>query len=169
MEAIEAIMTRRSIRKYTDEQVTDDQITRILSAAMSAPTAGNQQAWEFVVITDRKVLNALPDVHPYARMLHTAPAAILVCGNLETETKEGYYPQDCAAATQNILLAAHALGLGAVWLGVHPRPERVTGVKRLLGIPDHVVPVSLVAIGHPDESHPRVDRYDEKKVHRDTW
>ncbi|MBN1880993.1 MAG: nitroreductase family protein [Deltaproteobacteria bacterium] len=169
MDAIEAIMTRRSIRKYTDTPITDDQVKQILSAAMAAPTAGNQQAWEFVVITDRKVLNALPDVHPYSRMLLKAPAAVLVCGNLETETKEGYFPQDCAAATQNILLAANALGLGAVWLGVHPREERVTGIRKLLRIPDHVVPVSLVALGHPAESHPRVDRYDEKKVHKDTW
>jgi nitroreductase len=169
MDAVEAIMTRRSIRKYTDEPIADEMMKQILSAAMAAPTAGNQQAWEFVVITDRKVLNALPDVHPYSRMLLVAPAAILVCGNLKTETKEGYYPQDCAAATQNILLAAHALGLGAVWLGVHPRQERVTGIRKLLNIPEHVVPVALVALGHPAESHPRVDRYDEKKVHKDTW
>lgn len=169
MDAIEAIMTRRSIRKYTDKPVTEDQVKQILSAAMAAPTAGNQQAWEFVVITDRKILDAVPEVHPYSRMILEAPAAVLVCGNLETETKGGYYPQDCAAATQNILLAAHAQGLGAVWLGVYPREERVTGVRKLLGIPDHVVPVSLVVIGHPAESHPRIDRYDEEKVHRDTW
>jgi len=169
MDAIEAIMTRRSIRKYADKPISDDQMKQVLTAAMAAPTAANQQAWEFVVITDRKILDAIPDVHPYSRMLLEAPAAVLVCGNLETETREGYYPQDCAAATQNILLAAHALGLGTVWLGVHPREERVTGVRKLLGIPDHVVPVALVAIGHPAESHPRIDRYDEKKVHRDTW
>jgi len=169
MDAIEAIMTRRSIRKYTDKPVTEDQVKQILAAAMAAPTAGNQQAWEFVVITDRKILDAIPDVHPYSRMILEASTAVLVCGNLETETKGGYYPQDCAAATQNILLAAHALGLGAVWLGVYPREERVTGVRKLLGIPDHVVPVSLVVIGRPAESHPRIDRYDGKKVHRDTW
>jgi len=169
MDAVEAIMTRRSIRKYKTEPVSDELMKRILSAAMAAPTAGNQQEWEFIVITDRKILDAIPDVHPYSRMLLEAPAAILVCGNLQTETKEGYYPQDCAAATQNILLAAHALGLGSVWLGVHPREERVAGIRKLLGIPDHVVPVALVAIGHPAESHPGIDRYDEKKVHRDTW
>jgi len=169
MDAIEAIMTRRSIRKYTEKQVSDDQIHRMLTAAMAAPTAANQQAWEFIVITDRQILDTIPEVHPYSRMLLEAPAAVLVCGNLETETRKGYYPQDCAAATQNILLAAHAMGLGAVWLGVHPREERVTGIRKLLGIPDHVVPVALVAIGHPAESHPGVDRYDEKKVHKDTW
>jgi len=169
MDAVEAIMTRRSIRKYKTEPVSDELMKRILSAAMAAPTAGNQQEWEFIVITDRKILDAIPDVHPYSRMLLEAPAAILVCGNLQTEMKEGYYPQDCAAATQNILLAAHALGLGSVWLGVHPREERVAGIRKLLGIPDHVVPVALVAIGHPAESHPGIDRYDEKKVHRDTW
>lgn len=165
MDAMEAILSRRSIRKYTDEPVSDEDIEKLLRAAMSAPTAGNQQAWEFVVINDRKILEDIPKYHPFSQMLKHAPVAILVCADLERETKVGYWPQDSAAATQNILIAANAMGLGAVWLGIHPREERVKGVRKILCLPDNIVPVSLVSIGQPAEKLPPADRYDKGKVH----
>jgi nitroreductase len=171
VDAMEAILTRRSIRKYTPEPVTEDTLKRLLQAAMSAPTANNQQPWHFVVIKDRKIMNEIPKFHHYSSMLKEAPLAILVCGSLKESllNSEGYLVLDCTAATQNLLLAAHAEGLGAVWLGVYPRPERLEGMRRLLSLPDYVVPVALISLGHPAEKKPMEERYDPDKVHLDKW
>jgi nitroreductase len=169
VEAIEAILTRRSIRKYTDLPVPDATVQELLEAAMSAPSAGNQQPWQFVVIRDRQTLQKVPSVHPYASMVPGAALAILVCGDLHLETHQGYWVQDCSAATQNLLLAAHAQGLGAVWLGVYPREDRVSGLRSLLRLPEHVVPLALIAIGYPDQAKPRAERYDPARVHKDRW
>jgi nitroreductase len=169
MEAFDAIFGRRSVRSFTDQPVDDALVTRLLQAAMSAPSAGNEQPWHFLVITDRELLDAVPDFHPYAEMLHEAPLAILVCGDERLEHFKGFWVQDCAAATENLLLAAHASGLGAVWLGIHPVPERETGLRRLFGIPEDVTPFALVALGHPAETPEPADRYDESRVRRDRW
>lgn len=169
MDALEAILTRRSIRQFTDQAVSEAVVEDLLRAAMSAPSAGNQQPWQFVVITDRQILDAIPNIHPYSAMLKQAPLAILVCGDEELETHKGYWVQDCSAATQNLLLAAHARGLGAVWLGIYPRMERVTGLRKLLGLPEHVIPLALVAIGHPAEHLPPAERYNAVRVHRNRW
>jgi len=169
MDAIEAILTRRSIRKYTDRLIPDDMTRMLLDAAMSAPSARNTQSWHFIVIEDRKVLDLIPQVHPYADMVMGAPLAIVVCGDRGMEPNEGYLVQNCSAATQNLLIAANALGLGAVWLGVYPRKERVDGIRGLLDIPDGIVPISLVSIGYPAEESYKADRYDESKIHRDRW
>lgn len=169
MEAMEAILTRRSIRRYTGEPVPDSLIDEILRAAMSAPSSKNQQPWHFVVITDRGILREVPTFHPYAKMVPDAPVAILVCGDLHREQHPAFWAQDCSAATQNILLAAHAMGLGAVWLGVHPLEERVLGFRRLVGLPAHIVPLSLVPIGIPAVKKPREDRFDRSRIHRDRW
>jgi len=162
------ILSRRSIRAYTGEPVTDEQLERLLRAAMSAPSAGNQQPWRFVVVRGRETLGAIPAVHPYARMLDHAPLAIVVCG-----TSDGRWPQfwdqDCAAAVENLLIEAQSLGLGAVWLGVHPLAERVTGLRRLLGIPDAVTPFAVVAVGHPAETKSPADRFDPSRVHHERW
>jgi nitroreductase len=128
MDTIEAILTRRSYRKYNSNPVTEENINIILRAGMHAPSAGNQQPWHFVVIKERKILDKVPSVHPYAEMLKTAQAAVLVCCDLELEKHKGMFVQDCAAATQNMLLAAHALGLGTCWLGVYPRQDRMDGL-----------------------------------------
>jgi nitroreductase len=149
--------------------VDEKSIRTLLTAAMSAPSAGNQQCWRFVVITDRPTLDALTTVHPYANALKEAPLAVLVCADLDNETRSGFWPQDCAAATENLLVAANALGLGTVWLGCHPREDRVRGIQKLLGIPERVVPLSLVAVGRPNEAKATEDRYDEKKVHYNRW
>jgi nitroreductase len=169
MDAIEAIMTRRSVRSYTDEPVDETVVRTLLEAAMAAPSAGDQRDWHFVVIDDQAVLGRIPDVHPYASMVPHAALAILVCGDLNQERHEGYWVQDCAAATQNLLLAAWALGLGAVWLGVYPREERVVGLTRLLGLPKHIVPLALVPVGHPAQELVPESRFDVAKVSRNKF
>lgn len=169
MEALEAILTRRSIRQYTTRNVPEVLVKALLEAGMSAPSASNLQPWHFVVIKDRAILNEIPKFHPYSEMLKKAPLAILVCGDLKVQKQEGYAVQDCSAATQNILLAAHAKKLGAVWLGVYPRTARVNDFRKLLGLPKHILPISLIAIGYPAEQKPREVRYKSEKVHSNRW
>mgnify|MGYP001769731856 CR=1 FL=1 len=130
---------------------------------MAAPSAGNQQPWHFVIISNREILNEIPKFHPYSKMLAQSPVAILVCGDINTEKHKGYWIQDCSAATENILLAIHTLGLGAVWLGIHPREDRVDGIKKLLNLPDNISPLALIALGYPAEKHPPADRFDKSK------
>jgi nitroreductase len=169
VEALEALLTRRSIRRYAPAPVPDSLITEILRAAMSAPSAGNQQPWQFIVIVDRHLREEIPSFHPYAQMVREASVAILVCGDLRLESYPGYWVQDCSAATQNILLAAHAQGLGAVWVGVYPKQERVARFQRLLGLPTQVIPLALVPIGIPAEHLPPANRFNASRVHRDRW
>lgn len=169
MEVIEAILTRRSIRKYSREKITDNQIEIILKAAMYAPSAMNQQPWHFIVIDDREKLNLIMEVHPYSKMLKEAGLAILVCGDERLQLSKGYWVVDCGAATQNLLLAAHGIGLGAVWLGVHPREERKSGIREIFNLPDHVQPFSLISIGYPTEEKPVPQRFKPERIHKNQW
>jgi nitroreductase len=169
MDAMDAILSRRSIRKYTTQPVSDEMIGELLEAAMSAPSAGNEQPWHFIVISERQILNEIPKFHPYSQMLRDAPVAILVCGDERLQKYEGYWVQDCSAATENILIAVQARGLGAVWLGVYPIEDRVIGLRKLLDIPEQVIPFALISIGHPAEQKPRSDRYDAARVHHNHW
>jgi nitroreductase len=169
VDAIEAILSRRSIRRYTPQPVPEGVVEQLLEAAMSAPSAGNEQPWQFVVITDRRTLDEIPGFHPYAEMVKEAPVAILVCGDLRLEKYKDHWVQDCSAATQNLLLAAHAKGLGAVWVGIYPTEERILRVRKLLGLLRHVVPLCLVPVGHPAERVPREERYDGSRVHQNRW
>jgi nitroreductase len=169
MDCLEAIMTRRSIRRFTDQPVEDEVVDRLLRAAMAAPSAGNQQAWRFVVVRDRDVLHRLADASPYASVLPTAPLAFVVCAEPAVQKHAGFWVQDCSAAAENLLLAAHALGLGAVWLGYYPVLERVQGATDALGLPEGILPMSVVPVGWPKEQPPPVDRYDATYVHRDRW
>lgn len=169
MDAIEAILTRRSIRKYAAGPIPDEAVRTLLEAAMAAPSSKNRQPWAFVLLDDRSLLDAIPEFHPHAAMLRKAPLAILVCADTTRQPLEGYWLQDCAAATQNLLLAAHALGLGACWVGVQPRPEREAGLRRLLALPDFVRPVALVALGLPAETLGRADRFESSRVHHNGW
>lgn len=169
MDAMEAILTRRSIRAYTDQPVGADLIEHLLKAAMAAPSAGNQQPWHFVVVDDRETLDAIPKYHAYAAMLKHAPVAVVVCSDEGREGLGVYWPQDCSAATQNLLLAAHAKGLGAVWLGIYPEADRIAKTRELLGLPETITPFCVVAIGHPDEEKGPANRYDASRVHRNRW
>ena len=165
-ELIQTIFARRSIRKYTPAPVGEEDIKTLLEAAMAAPSASNILPRHFVVVTDRETLDALAEVHPHGKMLFDATLCVAVCGD---PAESRYWVQDCSAATENLLLAATALGLGAVWLGVHPRPERVAPVREVLGIPESIVPLNLISIGHPaEEKEPRT-QYNEARVHRGKW
>jgi nitroreductase len=168
MEALEAIMTRRSIRRYTGEQVSLEHERKLLGAAMAAPSAHNRQPWHFIVVRSRETLDRIPEYHQYSRMLKEASLAVVVCGDNEVQTTD-FWTHDCSAATENMLIAANALGLGAVWLGVHPGEELVRETRELFGIPDHVTPLCIVSVGYSAEEKPPGDRYDESKVHREKW
>ncbi|MEN6449347.1 MAG: nitroreductase family protein [Thermoguttaceae bacterium] len=169
MDALEAIHSRRSVRRYEDRPVPEELIQKLLAAAAAAPSARNQQPWQFVVIDDRKALAEIAAANPNAQMARHAPLGILICGDLELETSPGYWVVDCAAATENMLLAAHALGLGAVWTGVYPRQERMDGLRRITNLPEGVIAHSLVVVGYPAEHPSRQDRYRPDRVHRNTW
>ncbi|MGQ9609399.1 MAG: nitroreductase family protein [bacterium] len=166
---MEAILSRRSIRKYTNEDVSEEIVKELLEAAMSAPSAGNEQPWHFVVIRDRKILNEIPNIHPYSGMLREAPLAILICGDESLQKYKGYWVQDCSAATENLLIAINAKGLGGVWLGVYPVEDRVNGIRKLLDMPNNVIPFSLISIGYPAEQKPPANRYNSSRIHYDRW
>ena len=163
------ILTRRSIRKFKSNHVTDEMIEQILKAAMAAPSAANRQTWEFVVVKNREILDKIPSIHPYAKMSQEAPVAILVCGNTERADNRGFWVQDCAAASQNILLAANSLGLGSVWCGVYPKEDLTDAFRELFQLPDHVYPVAFIPIGYPAEEKPPSERFDKNKIHYDKW
>jgi nitroreductase len=169
MDAIHAILTRRSIRKYSEGKIPEEIITELLNAGMHAPTARNYQPWHFIVVDNRQTIDQLADAHPHAKMLKEASLAILVCGDKTIQNEEGYIMQDCSAATQNIMLAAHALGLGSVWLGMYPREDRIREVSRVLNIPDHILPAALISIGYPAETKDTPKRYKEERIHWNTF
>jgi nitroreductase len=169
MDCMDALMSRRSIRNYTAEPVTDEQIETLLRAAMAAPSAGNQQSWRFVVVTEATQRELLSQATPYSAMIARAPVAIVVCGDTRAEKHLGYWVQDCSAAIENLLLAAHAIGLGAVWIGVHPIAERAQNVRVACEIPEGVEPMSMIALGNPVENKPPSERYEPAHVHRERW
>lgn len=169
MNAIDAILSRRSIRKYTSNPVSKQIITELLEVAMVAPSAANRQPWHFIIIDNRQILDEIPKFHQYSSMLKEASVAILICGDLQIETRESFLVQDCSAATQNLLIAAHAKGLGAVWLGIHPLEDRIVAIQKLLELPEHIIPISLIPIGYPAEQKPPEKRYDESRIHRNQW
>jgi nitroreductase len=166
---MDAIFRRRSVRKYTSQDVTEEEVARLLRAAMAAPSAGNEQPWQFVVVRQRDTLRAITEFHEYAAMLLEAPVAIVVCGDLRLEKHKGFWVQDCSAAVQNILVEATDMGLGSVWLGVHPRERRVAGLRKLLGLPEEVIPLAVVALGHAGEEKAPADRYEARRVHHEKW
>jgi nitroreductase len=163
------ILTRRSIRKFRSNNVSDEDIKKILRAAMSAPSASNRQPWDFIIIKDRKTLDAIPEFHPYTKMAREASVAIVVCGNTNRADDREFWVQDCAAATQNILLAANSLGLGSVWCGVYPVKDLTEKFQKLLNLPPEIYPVSFIPIGYPNEEKPPSDRFDENKIHYEKW
>ena len=172
MDAIEVILTRTSVRTYLDKKVEPEKIDVLLKAAMAAPSAVNKQPWAFIVITDRDKLNTLAESLPHAKMLTKAPLAIVVCGDL-SKGLEGnalnYWVQDVSAASENLLLAAHALGLGAVWTGVYPLMERVNDVSRILELPRHIVPLNVIPVGYPAGETAPKDKWNPENIHYNGW
>lgn len=166
---MKAIMERRSIRKYTDQNIPWNDIETLLKAAMSAPSSGNQQPWHFIVIDDRATMVEIAEIDPYAQMLRKAPCAIAVCGDLHLEVHKGFWVQDCSAATENILIAAQDMGLGSCWIGIHSRSARVIEIQRVLKCPANIVPFSIVSLGYPGEEKPIADRYKKDRIHINTW
>lgn len=163
------IFDRKSIRKYTDKQVSKEELKEILRAAMAAPSARNQQPWEFVVVRNREKIDEIIEVSPYTTPLKTASVAIVVCGNLSRETAEGYWVQDCSAAIENMLIEVTHMGLGAVWMGIYPREERVYGIQKIFNLPEKVIPLAVIAVGDPAEERPNSDRFNEDRIHYEMW
>lgn len=168
---LENIHNRKSVRQYTSEPVSQEHIETMLKAAMAAPTAVNYQPWRFVVVTDRAQLDEMAELLPYAKMLKQAPLAIVVCG--ETVWMGGnenpYWQQDCAAATQNLLLAAEALGLGAVWTGVYPNETLYPKLHDFLNMPPEVQPFCAIPIGHPAGDDKPKDKWKPENIHYGKW
>ena len=165
--AIENIMTRTSIRSFTDRQVSADTIEMMLRAGMAAPTAVNKQPWHFVVINDRAIMDSLGGNGRQSQMWKESPLAIVVCGDMEKALEgpaQAFWVQDCSAATENILLAAHALGLGAVWTGCYPMEERMTNVSQVLNLPETIVPLCVIVMGYPNESPDPKDKWKPENV-----
>ncbi|MFA6372723.1 MAG: nitroreductase family protein [Methanothrix sp.] len=169
METLQAIKTRRSIRKFLDKPVSRDMLREILEAAMFAPSAGNEQPWQFIVLDDREFLDEVPNICATASMCRQSPLAILVCGDSSLEKYPGFWIEDCSAAVENLLLAAHAQGLGAVWTGVYPMNDRVEALRRRLALPKEITPFALVALGYPNEAPATPKRYREERVHYNGW
>ena len=163
------IFSRRSNRKFTGEPVSDAHIEKLLRAAMNAPSACNEQPWEFVVIKDRDIMKQIRTYQRFSAPLDTADLAIVVCGDTKRQQFDGFWVQDCSAATQNLLLEAEYLGLGAVWMGLHPIKRWTDKTKELLNLPDQVMPLGVIAVGHPAMRAEPVDRYQPDRVHFDKW
>ena len=167
MKKTDVIFERRSIRSYTGEPVSQEDLRLILKAGMAAPSARNSRPWEFIVIQNRDMLKEMSAVRPYWKMLDKAGAAIVVLANLKgyQSSHRDFFIQDCAAATENMLLAAAGLGLGAVWLGLHPIQEAEEAMRQMLAIPEEVVPFAVVSIGHPGEQKAPHEAYEAERVH----
>lgn len=167
--AIETIMTRTSVRQYIpDRPIAADTVEILLKAGMAAPTARNSQPWEFVVVNTREGLDSLRDASPHGKMLDTAPLTIVPCGNMGKTMKKAahmMWVQDLSAASENILLAAHSLGLGAVWVGVFPIPERIEGVSKALQLPDTIIPLCIIPIGYPAGENTPKDKWNPECIH----
>lgn len=174
---LEALAKRRSIRAYTEEAVPPDVVRRILHAASVAPSACNEQPWHFVVVTDRSVLAELADRHPFGAPVRHAPLCVVPCADLElaviTSAAGDFWAQSLAAATQNLLIAASACGLGAVWIGTYPDEPRVRAVREVIGAPEHIVPFCVVPMGYPAETPPPRDPSmsleAQGRIHTDRW
>ncbi len=172
-ELYEAILDRRSVRVYLDKSIDEGTLLALVKAGMYAPSARNQQPWRFIIVTDRARLKALHGDIPVWATLDNAAAAIVVLADmaLVTTAQRNYFLEDCGACSENILLAAHALGLGGVWLGTHPIPEREAQVKEILGLPNDgsIVPFCVISLGYPAQTPERPERWDESRVKWEQW
>ncbi len=169
MESLEALKTRRSVRKYRNGKVPEEIIDEIINCAMYSPSAFDYQPWHFIVIDNRETFDNILKVATHAEMISGASHAVILCGDRKLEENTGLLIQDISAATQNLLLAAHTYGLGAVWVGIYPFEEIIEGLKRLFNLPDYIVPVSMAVIGYPGEKPQQPERYKKDRVHYNKW
>ena len=169
MDILEAIFTRRSIRNFTGEPITEDQLEIILKAGFYAPSAHNKQPWHFIVVKDKEKIEAISQIHPYAKMAPSAGCIIMVCGDKDIEGQSGFIAEDCSAAIQNILLASHGIGLGAVWCALYPISMLTKNAKKIFNIPNNVIPVGMVVIGHKLRDRNASDRFKVERIHYDEW
>ncbi|MEG1763094.1 MAG: nitroreductase family protein [Bacteroidales bacterium] len=166
---IELLQTRRSIRRYTTDIVSDEMLDQLVRTAMYAPSAHSKFPLHFIVIKDSIHKQAIMKVHPHASMLEHAAAVILVCGDTQLNPEIEYLSLDAAAATMNLLLAAHALHLGACWLGVYPKKERMQGIADHFHLPEHIIPLTGIALGHTEQIKPQPERYQAERIHTEVW
>jgi nitroreductase len=169
MEVQEALLNRRSIRKYKDQEIGKFEMDKILKAAMYAPSAMNLQAWQFIVIDDKEILVDTIKSIPYAEMLRQSGAAIIVCGDSSVEKNESWLLQNCSAAIQNILLSSHGLGIGSCWIAIHGMEDVYKNIKAQFALPENIVPVSLISLGYPDEEVKTEERFKQDKIHHNKW
>lgn len=168
-QAIECIMTRASVRNYKPEPVNDSIVTTVLKAGMAAPTAANQQAWHFVVVTDQALKDSITDAFQWTKMVRGCAFAVVVCGDMTRlfdgdRENGGFWVQDCSAASENMLLAAHALGLGGVWCGIYPEEDRMARLSEILGLPSNLRPLNILSFGYPADPVAPKDKWDPEKV-----
>lgn len=168
-DALTVIHRRKSVRKYLDKPVTREQLTVLMKAGMAAPTAADKRPWAFVAVTERAILDSLAESSPTGKMLKNAAAAIVVCGDTRRALNSNVWTQDCSAASQNILLAAEAIGLGAVWIGIYPEYFKYNHVRRVLGIPMEVIPLNIISIGWPTGAEKPKEKFDPNNIHWNSW
>lgn len=171
-DALSVIHSRKSVRHYLERPVTKESLDVLLRAGMAAPTAGDKRPWAFVAVTEKARLEKLAEALPYGQMLRKAGAAVVVCGIPKKSfpgREREYWVQDCSAATENILLAAEAMGLGAVWIGVYPVTERADAVRKELGIPGDVTPLNVISVGYPAGIEQPKNKYDPANIHWEKW
>ncbi len=168
--AVECIMTRASVRSYTDRQVDDSTINKILRAGMAAPTAANQQPWQFVVVTDQNLKDSITSAFEYTKMVEHCSFAVVVCGDMDNLFQGdipdgGFWVEDCSAASENMLLAAHALGVGGVWCGIYPLKDRESRLRQILNLPATLTPLNVMAFGYPSAPVAPKDKWAPAKIH----
>lgn len=171
-DALSVIHSRKSVRHYTGEPVSKEDLTTLMKAGMAAPTAVNKQPWVFIAVTDDATLKKLADGLPYTKMIVKSRACIVVCGDMSrtlSGVERDFWVQDCSAASENILLAAESLGLGAVWSGMYPLQERVDHVRKILGLPDTIIPLNVIAVGHPAGVEKPQVKFNEANIHWEKW
>ncbi len=166
---IEFIETRRSIRKFKNSDISNDEIKKILKTAMYAPSAGNYQSWEFVIFTDSEKKRKFSNISPYAYMIKDAPVVILVCGDTLKSKFQEFWVQDCSSIVQTLLLTIHAYGYGAVWTGIYPRWERINAIRQEIDLPTNIVPFALIPLGLSDEKKKKPERFHPEYIHFNAW
>jgi len=159
---LQNIFSRKSVRNFTDQEVSKEDLELLVKAGMAAPSGKNVQPWSFVIVSDRETLDKMAEGLPYAKMLKNVKHAIIVCGDAD---KSSYWYLDCSAAAQNILLAAEAMGLGGTWTAAYPYDERINVVKENIGLPDNIIPLNVIPIGYPKGIEKPKDKWDSTKVH----